>query len=170
MTMKKSLLLFGISLLFSITSIGQGEISLRIGDIDSRTLNPGDKVNVPVYCDNISGSIGGWQFYIHFDSNVLKFNKVINKHHVFQGDWFENVIGNLWAANWYDEALVGVEIGKELIFELEFEFLGGQSQITWSLKSEKEHDVLLGGETLVINMKAEAFKTELINGCVCPIE
>lgn len=160
-------------LLFFLTTIwihgfSQNSITLRVSETDISDKQVGDTLLISVFCDEVSDVIMGWQIYLLYDEDVIKYNSLDFKQSNMSGDWFENNIGNMWAANWLDPTFIGVGLFPgEKIFELVFIYLGGQTDITWGMESITEEGRIIKGETMVADGSVKPFKLNLINGCIC---
>jgi hypothetical protein len=160
--------LVGFFLLLTVQVFSQQTATFEIGKLENEQLTIGDKIVIPVYCSQITDAITGWQIYIMWDKEVLKYKGLKKSTIAFQGSWFENNINNLFAANWLDPTFEGVKLSEgEKLFELEFIYLGGQSDVYWSMKEKKENNLLVEGETKFIAGDFKEFSCNLINGCIC---
>ena len=74
--MKKIFILIIVLSTAWIQVISQESITLRISEIDVTEKSAGDTLLIPVYCDEVSDVITGWQFYLLFDENVIEYVKI----------------------------------------------------------------------------------------------
>jgi len=149
--------------------ISQDSMTLRVSEIDITDKQIGDTLYISVFCDDASDVIMGWQIYLLFDEDVVRYISLDYKQPDMSGDdWFDNSLGYMWAANWLDPTFKGVGLYPgEKLFELSFAYLGGQTDITWGKEAINEEGLLIKGETMVANSKVKPFKLNLINGCIC---
>ena len=166
--MKKIFLIILILSSTWIQVISQESITLRVSEIDITDKLPGDTLYVSVFCDEVSDVIMGWQIYLLYDEDVLEYVSLNYKQTNMAGDWFENDLGYMWAANWLDPTFKGVSLYPgEKLFELAYVYLGGQTDINWGLEVINEGGKLIKGETMVADSKVKPFKLNLIKGCIC---
>ena len=165
----KKLLLIVLLLLIGLKNFSQSEsISFRLDAIDISRYEIGDTLYISCYCDDISDDITGWQIYFLFDTEVLSYIGIKYKQSQMTGNWYENCIGNMWAANWLDPTFKGIELfDGEKLFELTFIYNGGETNLSWSRETINESGKLVKGETMVIDTKFKPFELNLIDGCVC---
>lgn len=166
--MKRILLLGKFVILWALFLNAQESATLRIGEVDVSGYNKGDKIIVPVYCDVHTGKIAAFQLYIAYDHSVLTFQKTSYINPKFQKDCIENNTENFWTANWMGDNIEEISLNQnEKIFELEFIYQGGQTDLEWETEQVVKDRVIVKGETMVINAIPEEFEVNLINGCVC---
>jgi hypothetical protein len=169
--MKRIFLFAYLTLIIQIGLIAQGAITLRIDKINVKTLNPGDKVLVGVFCDNQTGGLGGFQLYIDFDRSVLEFKNSINKHPFFNIEWIENFSNCCYASNWLTLEKGGVNFKPgEKLFDLEFVYKGGETTLIWQKEQIIKEDRIVQGQTMFIDGQAMEKELKLIDGCVCKTE
>jgi len=101
----------------------------------SITANAGTTVEVPVTVRNFE-NIGSFDFYVLFDPVVLTLTGVVNPNPGINPVYFEyNLIGNnKIGINWYTSTAVTLDDDAKL-FDLQFSFSGGQSNLTFDLAS-----------------------------------
>ena len=166
--MKKIFILIIVLSTAWIQVISQESITLRISEIDVTEKSAGDTLLIPVYCDEVSDVITGWQFYLLFDENVIEYVKINFKQSDMIDDWFENSLGYMWAASWLDPTFKGIGLYPgEKIFELVFVYTGGNTKITWGMESISEEGKLVKGETMVVDGSFKPFELNLVSGCIC---
>jgi len=169
--MKRILLLGKFVILWALFLNAQELTTLRIGEIDVSGYNKGDKIVVPVYCDNLSDDIGALQLYITYDQSVLDYQKVSYIHPKIEEEWRDNNTENFWAAVWISMTRQTVFFNPgDKICELEFIYVGGQTDLVWGKENETIEGRIIKGETKIIDLNSQVFSLNLINGCVCNLE
>jgi hypothetical protein len=165
----KELLSFLVLVIISTFQMySQNSVALRIEKIDSKLLKPGETVIVGVYSEKKTDGIGGFQIYIEFDRSVLEFVNVLNKHTEFEKEWLSNNSDCCFAANWLTLEKGGlVLIAGEKLFDLEFTYMGGETNIDWQFEQIIKDNKITQGQTMFIDSQAKEIELELKNGCVC---
>ncbi|MCF8369966.1 MAG: hypothetical protein K9G76_13070 [Bacteroidales bacterium] len=154
-------------LFFSLGSMAQ-ELSLSIEKKNSAEFKKGDKVVIGVFATTQTKPIGGFQLYIQYDNEILSYSDVLNKHSAFSKEWVSNDNTRFFSANWLTLDPKGLTFKKgDKLFDLEFTYLGGETDLIWQTKQKIDNGSLVQGETMFIDTQAGIITLELINGCFC---
>lgn len=168
--MKNVLLVIG--LIVAMLGVDAQEINaLRIGTIDNSDLNPGDIISVPVYFDEVTQAVTLFQMYITFDQTVLKYVSTKNINASFEEGWRDNLTENFFAVVYIDinrNGKMSDQIGK--LFELEFMYNGGETELLFGTVTKVEDNVRVTGETQLMGTNESILPIKLVNGCVCSTE
>lgn len=123
-----SAVMFTLAIMLSIQSRAQDMVSIP----DNMLASPGDQVSIPLQVNlGNEGDICGFHFRIQFNGAVLEFIGEDNVHaSVVQNlDVTEN--GGSIDITWFDANPITAGDNIETLLELEFTFLGGQSDIVF---------------------------------------
>jgi len=168
--MKNVLLI--IVLFVAMLGVDAQEIcALRIGTIDNSDLKQGDIISVPVYIDEVTQTVTLFQMYITFDQTVLKYISTKNIKSSFKEGWRDNLTENFFAAVYIDvnrDGKISDQIGK--LFELEFKYIGGETELLFGTVTEVVDNVRVAGEVQLIGLDESILPVKLVNGCVCSSE
>ena len=155
--------------IFTLASLATAQsISLKMGSVNLEKIEIGDKVSVPVYCQNIEGKVGTFQMYIEYDHDVLTYQKVNITNPDIKDNLKYNNTENFWASVWISFTRQTLDIipGSKL-FELVFVYNGGESQLKFGNESILENKRIVKGETLFVTLDGTGFLLNVENGCVC---
>ena len=169
--MKKYFVLIS-AIFFAGVLFAQDKTSLTIEKINSTLLKPGDKITVPVYLQSPEKDLSSFQLYLKYDQEVLTYQKIDNVNPLIKDKWYDNHTPNFIAGLYLDDKRVGIHFdGYSHLFDVEFIYNGGQTDIKWDTESKIEDGVMYDGITkfTVIDNKVDV-PLELNNGCVCPLK
>ena len=168
--MKKLIIIFFISFI-GLYINGQEALTLSIDKIDTKLLSKGDKVSVKIELDKTSFQLSSFQLYVKFDQAVLEYQKTKQVYSHFSDNWNDNVITDLYAALYIDLNRTGFEVLEKIVLcELEFIYLGGNSNLKFGAKEERVNEILRSGETIFTDFSNNNIPLNLLDGCICSFE
>jgi hypothetical protein len=159
-------------------------VTLSIGEVDIRGLNPGDEIIIPVsLVGKTDALIGGFTLFINFDHNIMSWkgtldepeNGVRNVHPklpLANGWWIFNDNGNQMVALWDDGTFKGINIyDGDLLFEFVFTYKGGlnkgeRSNLTWGTIYEVVDGRLVRGITEMYDESVINYSIKTIDGFI----
>lgn len=168
--MRKVVLAICISLIGFYLS-GQEVVTLSIDKIDAKTLSKGDVVSVNIHLDNSSFVLSSFQLYMKYDPDVLEYqkSKKVNGH--LSDNWHDNDNNGLYAGLYIDMSRVGFKVSEKIIIcEVEFVYLGGETDLLFGKENVREGDVLKNGLTKFTDLTNSNITLNLIEGCICNFE
>ena len=144
---------------------------LRVEKINTQNLTRGDIVTIGIYIDTYAEKIGALQLYLEYDRKVLDFAQDVNIHPEMASEWMSNDSEHFYASNWLTTEPKGVKfVEGDKLFDLEFKYLGGETDITWQTEQIVEDGKVVNGSTLMYNSSGELLPLTLMPGCVCATE
>lgn len=165
--MKKLIIIFFISFI-GLYINGQEALTLSIDKIDSKSLSKGDKVSVKIELDKTSFRLSSFQLYIKFDQVVLEYQETKQINSKFGGNWHDNIINDLYAALFVDLTQTGFEVSEKIVLcELEFIYLGGDTDLKFGTENQRVDEVLRNGETKFTDLSNNNMPLNLLDGCIC---
>ena len=168
--MKKLIIIFFVSFL-ALYLNGQEVLTLSIDKIDSKTLSIGDKVSVKITLGKTTFKLSSFQLYVKYNADVLEYQKTKQVYSQFGSNWHDNIVNDLFAALYVDMNQTGFEVPEDIVIcELEFIYLGGNTDLKFGTKEERVNKVLLNGETLFTDLSNNNVPLNLIDGCICSPE
>lgn len=166
--MKKSIVLL-LAILFTSIAWSQNNTVLSIENVNSDDLKLDDQITVHVYLECPLKDLSSFQLYLKYDQKVLDYQKITNVNPIIKDSWFDNHTPNFIAALYLDSKQMGIYIeGKQLLFDVEFIYKGGQTTIDWGTESKIEDGVMFMGETKFTRIEKTEVILNLKSACVCP--
>lgn len=109
------------------------DATLTIGNV---TANPGETVTIPVTLSSDTPVLAA-ELNMAFDNGVIDEGSITytNFHPDFpEAEWFFNATGGVMLLNWVAADLTAVPVsGTITLFEIECDFIGGYTDIVWTL-------------------------------------
>jgi len=118
-------------------------VTMTAGDVEGL---PGDMVYVPVNVTDFNG-VGAVTLEMGYDDLALNFVSLANVNPMFNGALVNGSDGSIFIS-WVDNTLQGVNFGETKLFDLKFEYVSGQSAITFNAAGSEVSDVL--GEVITV--------------------
>lgn len=165
--MKNLLIIFFFLFSFVFSAMAQS-ISLKIDSVNLEGIGIGDKISIPVYCENLEGEIAAYQMYIKYDHDVLTFQSVSEINPEVKSHFKDNNTETFWASVWLSperETFV-VSPGAKL-FELEYIYNGGETILEFGEEDIVQNGRKVMGKTSFITLDHKSFLFLGKNGCVC---
>lgn len=168
--MKKIVLAICISLIGFYLS-GQEVVTLSIDKVDAKNLSKGDVVSVKIHLNQTSFVLSSFQLYMKYDPAVLKYQKTKKVNGYLSDNWHDNDNIGLYAGLYIDMTRVGFKVSENLIIcEVEFVYLGGETDLLFGKENLIEGDVLKNGLTKFTDLTNSIITLNLVEGCVCNFE
>ena len=146
------LFVFGLILGTSVNSYAQ-TIGANV-EIDEVGSPPNTTVKVPVYANfNMGEIVRSFEFHLNYDPNVLEFEGISNINSIFSADldWaheptgFAKINSDVYLKIWWTITEDDAEEFDGVLFDLEFSYNGGESDIIFVGKNETGVSEVGGG-------------------------
>jgi len=168
--MKKIVLAICISLIGFYLS-GQEVVTLSIDKIDAKSLSEGDVVSIKIHLDKTSFVLSSFQLYMKYDPAVLKYQKTKQVNGHLSNNWHDNDNIGLFAGLFVDMNQVGFKVSENIIIcEVEFVYLGGETDLIFGTENVREGDVLKNGLTKFTDLTNSNMPLNFLEGCLCNFE